>query len=587
MNKIILILLLSILLLGRDNFDYNYSQQKVDSLTHIISVTSGPNLVDNLLQLSAQCMDFDFNKSSEYAIKARDEAIRIGYKKGEYLSLLFLANLYSINGQLNTALDLRYKALDIKQNFLESRSIQIDYYNIGKLQISLRNFDKAEVSLQKALEYCNKTDDKFLKKEIFYNIGLNYRYSYNFEKSLQAYDSALALTDKVGDDYYIIKLYNNIGDAYELSGNYEEAEIYYNMVYDYCRTSDDKLTMFTSLINLGNLAKSKNKYTQAEEYFNSALQIAEVTKNNSNKKYALLNIYGLYNAMSNFHEARKVYMLFVYLDSPANFYSFSDEVEKIEHKLEIEKIFQDNRKKELEFKSVKFNYLVILSIVLVIFLISLLLFILKIKSNKIRSLKLEEDKTRAELLSLQSRINPHFLFNSLNSTAGLISFDPKSAENMILQISDLLRYTLQSAKKDYVSLSEEIEICKNYLDIEKIRFGKRLTYKFIVEKEIANFNIPPLIIQPLIENSIKHAISKMRNNGYIEVNCNKSSDGIKIIVKDNGSGGTIASDSLVDKTGFGLDYLRKKMTLLYGNKFNLKIDSSDGFLVSIYLPKKN
>src|SRR5208283_4826976 len=128
----------------------------------------------------------------------------------------------------------------------------------------------------------------------------------------------------------------------------------------------------------------------------------------------------------------------------------------------------------------------------------------QLKEKELNEERLTRTTMEAELQALQAKINPHFLFNTLNSIASLISENPKAAESTVEKLSEFFRYTLKSAEKNLVSVAEELDIVRTYLEIEKVRFGERLQYDITCGDDVRDFMIPALIIEPLVENSIKH-----------------------------------------------------------------------------------
>jgi sensor histidine kinase YesM len=183
--------------------------------------------------------------------------------------------------------------------------------------------------------------------------------------------------------------------------------------------------------------------------------------------------------------------------------------------------------------------------------------------NKLSALR--ELKTQAELKSLQSQINPHFLYNALNSIATLAKKDGEKTEKMVLSLSDLFKYTINRKGKKNSTIKDEIEMVQNYLEIEQIRFGDRLQFNIEVPEELASVEIPMFIIQPLIENAVKHGISKNEGHGEIALKIEKSTDGITILVEDNGPD---FPDGLV--SGHGLQTVYDLLRLSYGEDASMR-----------------
>jgi len=205
----------------------------------------------------------------------------------------------------------------------------------------------------------------------------------------------------------------------------------------------------------------------------------------------------------------------------------------------------------------------------------------QLKEKELNEERLTRTKMEAELQALQAKINPHFLFNTLNSIASLISENPKAAESTVEKLSELFRYTLKSAENNTVTVAEELDIVRTYLEIEKVRFGERLQYEIICNDAVREFMIPALIIQPLVENSIKHGIASEVKGGIITVKVVREDGNCLISVIDNGKGVGDAKDV----TGFGLRSIEERLQLRYGASASLRLipDKQTHFLITIPL----
>ncbi len=204
-----------------------------------------------------------------------------------------------------------------------------------------------------------------------------------------------------------------------------------------------------------------------------------------------------------------------------------------------------------------------------------------LKEKELQEERLTRSKVKAELDALQSKINPHFLFNTLNSIASLISENPRKAEAMVEKLSELFRYTLQTSQKDTIKLSEELEIVRSYLEIEKTRLGDRLTFHIECDSVLAEeLFLPGLLIQPLVENSIRHGIAPKIGGGEVTVEAKRVENACVISVIDNGIGFSNKNAS----SGYALKSIQDRLKLLYDGKAELKIIHSDGTHVIITIP---
>jgi two-component system, LytTR family, sensor histidine kinase AlgZ len=203
----------------------------------------------------------------------------------------------------------------------------------------------------------------------------------------------------------------------------------------------------------------------------------------------------------------------------------------------------------------------------------------KLRQKEIDAERSKTLASEAQLASLESRIHPHFLFNTLNSIAALIREEPVLAEKTVEKLSALLRYSLDSNVKSLVPLEQELEITEKYLDIEKVRFDKRLAYKIDCEPKFLETKLPPLSLQTLVENSIKHVVSNTSEQTEITISVKELGESIEISVCDSGSG--FNRNDL--KENHGLDILQKRLETIFGDKAILEIVGNGK--VKLRLPK--
>jgi len=178
----------------------------------------------------------------------------------------------------------------------------------------------------------------------------------------------------------------------------------------------------------------------------------------------------------------------------------------------------------------------------------------------------------ARLASLESRIHPHFLFNSLNSISALIQEDPVRADRLVEKMAALLRFSLDSNQQGLVRLEDEIKIVSDYLEIEKARFADRLRYSIAVPDETLDAGVPALSVQTLVENSVKYAVYPVRAGGEIEVSAELRNGALQIKVADTGQG--FSMDNI--PRGHGLDNLQARLVQLFGEKAKLATAAAGG-----------
>ena len=206
----------------------------------------------------------------------------------------------------------------------------------------------------------------------------------------------------------------------------------------------------------------------------------------------------------------------------------------------------------------------------------------RLSEQELQLLNLEKLKTKAQLNALEARINPHFLYNSLNSIAGLIHENPDQAEDMTIELSKLFRATTGRKDESFHTIEDELSLVKSYLAIEQMRFGDRLSFEINVEPELNSHRIPRFLLQPLVENAIKHGISKIAENGRILIDIHTKDNNIEIIIHDNGPAFGEAMSG-----GYGLKSVRDKLNLIYEGKASLEISNEPAKQLTILIDKNH
>jgi GAF domain-containing protein len=206
----------------------------------------------------------------------------------------------------------------------------------------------------------------------------------------------------------------------------------------------------------------------------------------------------------------------------------------------------------------------------------------QLKDQQQREAELRELAARSELKALRAQINPHFLFNALNTLAYLTRSDPKVAENVVLALAAMFRFVLDATRREEVKLSEEIEFIRSYLEIEQARFGSKLRYSIDMPAELGDYPIPPMLIQPLVENAVRHGISPQPAGGCVSVRASLRDDLLSITVEDDGAG--FSRDGQSGKYaghGIGLANVRERVARISGaGRFCVRSAPGEGTSIS-------
>ncbi len=224
---------------------------------------------------------------------------------------------------------------------------------------------------------------------------------------------------------------------------------------------------------------------------------------------------------------------------------------------------------------------------LIFFLWSVLYFIYHYFERYNTSLKHQAAIHEIELNNLKSQLNPHFIFNALNSIRALVDENPKKSKNSITQLSNILRNSLVSDKKRLTRFDEELKMVKDYLGLETIRFEERLKTNFEIHPDSNMYFVPPLMLQTLVENGIKHGISKLKEGGFISLKTIVSEDNFKIEIRN--SGVYKLNGTSRNKPGLGLKNTKQRLELLYGEMASLRIlnEEQNIVLTELIIPHHN
>ncbi len=210
------------------------------------------------------------------------------------------------------------------------------------------------------------------------------------------------------------------------------------------------------------------------------------------------------------------------------------------------------------------------------------------EEGRYRSSQLEARLAQAQLKTLKMQLHPHFLFNTLHALSELMHENPVTAERMIIRLSDFLRLSLDHVALPEVALSQELDFLKRYLEIEQMRFEDRLTISYDIDPNVLRAQVPNLILQPLVENALKHGIANRRTAGLLRIVCREHDEKLSLLVSDNGPDSEPLKKPVDGpvREGVGLNNTRTRLEHLYGgaHKIELRKMASGGFEVCIVIP---
>ena len=206
-----------------------------------------------------------------------------------------------------------------------------------------------------------------------------------------------------------------------------------------------------------------------------------------------------------------------------------------------------------------------------------------ITAQQRREAALRESALKSELAALRSQLNPHFLYNAFNAINASLPPAEERTRELIAELSDMFRYVLSAMRRDLVPVAEEMEFVKKYLHLEEARFGDRLQFTLSIDPATRDLLIPPLLIQPLVENAVKHGISPKMEGGRVEVGVVADHGRIRVQVADTGVGFT-AGPATAKGEGVGLDNTRLRLLKMYGETLAIRGNMPAGAVVEFFIP---
>jgi LytS/YehU family sensor histidine kinase len=203
-----------------------------------------------------------------------------------------------------------------------------------------------------------------------------------------------------------------------------------------------------------------------------------------------------------------------------------------------------------------------------------------------KSLKYETSMIEIELNNLRSQLNPHFIFNALNSIRALVDENPKKSKQAITQLANILRISLAPDKHGLTKFDDELKLVRDYLGLESIRFEERLHTEFVIHPESGKFLVPPLMLQTLVENGIKHGISRLKQGGTIQFITYVDDASLKIHIRNSGH---LVTGQRRHRDGLGIQNTIQRLKLLYGDNASFRIvnENNNFVLTEIIIPNTN
>nr|WP_292964094.1 MULTISPECIES: tetratricopeptide repeat protein [unclassified Allomuricauda] len=546
-----------------------------------------------LIELASEMTYSEPNEGFSFIEEAITISKKNGWIKGEALAQRQKGNLYYVLADNLNALDAYQQALSLSRKIPDKQLESSILSNLGNIHADLKEYDRALENYRAYLETSQAMGNRAEEIKALSNIAIIYNDTENFKEGVSYLNKALELAKQEENDLFIAAVTNNLALAYKNLGEHQKALDHYKEAVAIAQKIDNKYIEASALNSIGKINVLLKNYTVAETNANKALTLSKeigAMEWEADSWEVLSKVHEQNGKMA---EAMNAYKKHIQLrDSVLNEEKKSELTRK-------EMQFEMERQQAVANEEIKRQQLVkniyLIGAILLVLLAIFGYYIYKRRRDELEKKKNAEFNAKVsetELKALRSQMNPHFIFNSLNSISDFISKnDIQQADDYLVKFSRLTRAILENSEKKSITLNEDLELMELYMQIEAIRLENKLHHKITIDQDIEPNNtlVPPLILQPFIENSIWHGIAPKKGDGHIAIKIEKEGDMLKYVVDDNGVGQPKKNMREKKSNGsFGIKITKSRIDILSHIKnkkgsINL-MDKPEGVRVEITLP---
>jgi tetratricopeptide (TPR) repeat protein len=534
-----------------------------------------------------------YRNSSKYteAIAFHKQAQELALKANNLeLQVISLNMLGVVNRRLDLiryALDFHKQALDLAETVKEpslnlKRSIAVSRNSMGNIYLSLKQYDLAFIQFNQSLEIERALDNKLGLAINYQNIGYVKESKGLLEDALDDYKTSLDYNNQINSNIGRVICNNSIAVIYIKQGKFKEAQNTLNIALQKALLLSDQYHIIPVYINLGWLQLKQKKFEESEINLKKGLQKSNDLNLVTSKIDAYKYLSQLYELQGDYKKSHEYFTAHVALDQTVTNERNLQYVNDLVIKYESEK--KSNQIKELasENEIVKLRLAQNKRILLLSVFGALLTLGILYVLNRQKSLKSEKQIIMLEQDMLRNQMNPHFIFNTLNSIKlYIINNEKENAVYYLNKFSKLIRKILVASTEKEISLAEEIETMTLYMNIENIRFDNEIQYKIEIDENVnaENIKVPSLILQPFLENALWHGLSSKTKNKEIHVHIEKPKhNSVSIYITDNGIG-RVASEKInkqktLQRKSVGISITKERLDNLskqFTNDYKLEI----------------
>lgn len=556
-------------------------QKEIEQLRNIESPFESILYADSLLRFSNyndvevsrikyyKALAFQDNADHKKSLKLLGE-VKLAFNENDTIyikTLLGLSNSNMCLENTNIAIQQAIEALDLAKKNKIYGLVASANTAISFIHYSNKDYAQALLYLENSVKLQSLRNDSVRLSATYNNLAIIYKNIGEFDQAFDYNKESLKISIETKDSRGIGKSYSNIGRVYEMIGDTDSAFVYYQKAIE-----NNIKTDFVNSIpyrNMGDLYTTIKDYQKAEKNYFKAIDIESKNENH-------IVMYTIYTALLNnsiqnkdFEKALK-YQKKKDISSNINLKHANEEKVKM---IDYQYKFLANESELTQEKEINDKNKIIFGVILGILSIGLLYWYQKNKNSK---LKIAQEKLRLEQDVLRSQMNPHFIFNALSAIQNsLLDNEPIKSAGYLSKFAKLIRQNFDFINQNQILLKEEIDALQNYMDTQKMRFNDKFDYEINVFADV-NVNseeIPPLLIQPFIENAIEHGFKNKKEKGSIVISISKQGNRICYEIIDNGKG---INSNKKDRKIHAIDIFKKRISLLNnGDEKSFEISSSE------------
>jgi tetratricopeptide (TPR) repeat protein len=531
-------------------------------------------------------------------------ALLLATSSGDTVNMMISLNNLGVNSRriddLKAATDYHMEVINLAEHFsIQSNTVKksrcIALNSLGNIHISLKQYAKA-IEIFKQSNAIERTMNSDIGQAVnLANIGEAFELSGRIDSARHYYTESLIFNEKVGSVLGIALCNNNLGKTYLDEKEYSKALTYFEKAIELTRTTGDKYHLIISIQNAARVWIEQKQYQPAAEPLNESIQLAKEINARIFLKEGYMLLSRIMQETGKYRES----LDFINLSHQYSDSIFNDEnqrhLNEIQAKYETEKQKQQiellNKEHELNTQHLRFQRVLLWGLGIFSVLVAVVLVLLNSQqkiNNRTREIELNQKL-------LRSQMNPHFIFNALGAIQNfMLKNEGRKAAFYLSSFSSLMRSILKNSREEQITLQEEKETLENYLNLHQLRLGNRLSFAVIVSDELLNeeISIPPMLIQPFVENAVLHGIENTEENGRIEVHFEKENGYLKIAVDDNGKG-IDAAKTDKNHVSYAIQIFEERVENLrktFGTEISYRIENkrtlakiSSGTLVTVML----